>query len=182
VSILSRLSLEVKEISAKVGRFGTRLLQSLWGVQGHCPHSKLAKRPTFNTVIFGAVIARAGANGELVTSTPYNRVEHSRGVYRLCAPAFFLSASFTWLLSTGAMGRFGTRLHINLWGIPGQRQRPNRRNALYLMPSLLARLLRFTGTQQWESQLFHSVMFHSDKIGLCSRGKISAPAPAFLCA
>ena len=73
-----------------------------------------------------------------------NQKVGSRGVGRF-RPGFSLSASFTWRLSTGAMGRFETRLHPNLWGIQGQRQRPNRRKALYSMPSLLARLLLFNG-------------------------------------
>jgi hypothetical protein len=34
----------------------------LCGVSGRCPHRRPAKRPVFNTVIFGAVIATAYCN------------------------------------------------------------------------------------------------------------------------
>jgi len=51
INILSLFSLEVKEISTKVGRFGTRLLQKPVGSFGTLPTPEPVKRPAFNIVI-----------------------------------------------------------------------------------------------------------------------------------
>ena len=57
VTILPRLSLDVKEISAKVGSFGTGLPQKPMGSFGTCPTPEVGEMPCIQHRHLGAVIA-----------------------------------------------------------------------------------------------------------------------------
>ena len=112
MSILSRLSLEVKEISVKMRRFGTRLLQKPVGRFGTSPTPELGQTPYIQHRHFRRRSCRCAirwGNYIFPPALTERRIRQvkCRGGCNLTAPAFFFGEFWdTHALRT--LGRFGT--------------------------------------------------------------------------